>query len=117
MKGLEMMAASIMQSMGVDPIQVKVAFEKTVADIQKQILLLHTKLDQIQVTCGDAYALCDKLDSRLIRVELELKTLPVEDIFDNAKHNQLLLASATATTNGVINNGRIDSSNGNGKTN
>lgn len=97
MKGLEMMAASIMQQMGIDPVAVRVAFEKTVADIQNQILSVHSKLDQIQKTC-------DELDSRLVRLELKLDTLPVEDVFVNAKHHNLLtVVSGKDSVNGTGN--------------
>lgn len=90
-----MMAASIMQQMGIDPLQVKAAFEKTVADIQCKMMDVDSKLTRILEVSNGIDNYIELLDTRLIRIEMKLETLPVEDIFATAKQHPGVLPELT----------------------
>lgn len=84
-------AQMLLKQMGLDPEQLKNAFESTVNEMKKKIDEVDSKLERIIVLSNGAVNFCELLDERLIRLEIKFDTLPQEDIFHAAVKNGLLL--------------------------
>jgi len=86
MKGMEMMLATVLQQMGVNPAEIKAAGERAISEIQNRMIGIDNKLESIRLSC-------DEMNRRLVRLEIESKTIPSEDVIESAKMNGLLLGN------------------------
>jgi len=93
MKGMDMMIASVMQSMGVNPEEIKKAVEQTVSQIQKQIAQVNMQLAQL-------LAQVETLDNRLIRLEVKFETIPASEVIASAMQNGFSLPVSEETHGG-----------------
>lgn len=84
MRGMEMMLATVLQQMGVDPIALKEAAQKSVNELQSKVNAIDAKLERIlEVT--------QISEARLHRLETKFNTLPIDEIVSDAKANGVLL--------------------------
>lgn len=79
-----MMLATVLQQMGVDPIALKDAAQKSVNELQSKVNAIDAKLERILKVTQIS-------EARMRRLETQFNTLPIDEIVEDAKGNGALL--------------------------